>query len=198
MAFTREPSASRASTIGEDSSMRRPTEDTMRSITRIRWSLSLKAIFARSSLPFRSIKTISGALTKMSEIVGSVSRSSSGPNPNSSCRTSSINCSRSVVESGSASVVKMSLAICATSARVCSGVNKFSFERSKRLMIERCNRALVSCKSGVVADVPAVLFGNPFVSASPVNFSRNDIRFYKKSKGKYQKAKVNSEAEPYL
>ena len=32
MAFTREPSAKRASTIGLDSSMRRPTLETMRSI----------------------------------------------------------------------------------------------------------------------------------------------------------------------
>ena len=32
MAFTRDPSASRASTMGEDSSMRRPTAETMRSM----------------------------------------------------------------------------------------------------------------------------------------------------------------------
>ncbi len=36
IAFTREPSASRASTIGELSSTRRPTPLTIRSITRIR------------------------------------------------------------------------------------------------------------------------------------------------------------------
>ena len=41
MALTREPSARRASTIGEDSSTRRPTRDTMLSMICIRWALSL-------------------------------------------------------------------------------------------------------------------------------------------------------------
>ena len=41
IAFTREPSASRASTIGLDSSMRRPTALTIRSMIRIRWRSSL-------------------------------------------------------------------------------------------------------------------------------------------------------------
>ena len=36
MAFTREPSARRASTMGEDSSTRRPTRETMRSMICIR------------------------------------------------------------------------------------------------------------------------------------------------------------------
>jgi hypothetical protein len=40
IAFTREPSASLASTIGELSSTRRPTPLTMRSITRSRWRSS--------------------------------------------------------------------------------------------------------------------------------------------------------------
>jgi hypothetical protein len=35
-AFTREPSGRRASTMGEESSMRRPTLDTMRSMTCLR------------------------------------------------------------------------------------------------------------------------------------------------------------------
>ena len=42
MALTREPSARRASTMGEDSSTRRPTRETMRSMICIRWPLSLK------------------------------------------------------------------------------------------------------------------------------------------------------------
>ena len=54
MALTREPSWRRASTIGDDSSMRRPTDDTMRSITRIKCSSSLNLTLA-SILPRRSI-----------------------------------------------------------------------------------------------------------------------------------------------
>ena len=42
MALTREPSLRRASTIGEDSSMRRPTADTMRSMMLIRCASLLK------------------------------------------------------------------------------------------------------------------------------------------------------------
>ena len=42
IALTREPSGSRASTIGLDSSMRRPTELTMRSMICIRCRSSLK------------------------------------------------------------------------------------------------------------------------------------------------------------
>ena len=41
MAFTREPSARRASTMGEDSSTRRPTRETMRSMICMRCPLSL-------------------------------------------------------------------------------------------------------------------------------------------------------------
>ena len=40
MAFTREPSGKRASTIGQTSSTRRPTFDTMRSMICIKWALS--------------------------------------------------------------------------------------------------------------------------------------------------------------
>ena len=54
MAFTREPSAKRASTIGEDSSTRRPTRETMRSIICIKCWLSLKEKLVSSSLPARS------------------------------------------------------------------------------------------------------------------------------------------------
>ncbi len=47
IAFTRDPSASRASTIGLDSSMRRPTELTMRSMICSRWRSSLNVIVGR-------------------------------------------------------------------------------------------------------------------------------------------------------
>ena len=53
-AFTRDPSARRASTIGDDSSMRRPTWATMRSMTRRRWSLERKRASVDSITPWRS------------------------------------------------------------------------------------------------------------------------------------------------
>ena len=52
IALTRDPSRSRASTIGLDSSMRRPTVLTMRSMICIRWRSSLKTMSVCSSRPF--------------------------------------------------------------------------------------------------------------------------------------------------
>ena len=51
IALTREPSARRASTSGEDSSMRRPTRETIRSMTRRRCSSEVKRAPVRVSLP---------------------------------------------------------------------------------------------------------------------------------------------------
>ena len=55
MAFTREPSGRRASTMGELSSMRRPTRDTMRSMICSRCWSSRKMTGVGSSLPSRSM-----------------------------------------------------------------------------------------------------------------------------------------------
>ncbi len=54
IALTREPSFRRASTIGDDSSMRRPTADTMRSMMFSRCASSLNRTSVSSSLPRRS------------------------------------------------------------------------------------------------------------------------------------------------
>ena len=54
IAFTREPSLSLASTIGELSSMRLPSGETMRSIAAITWLLSANAMSVRWSLPLYS------------------------------------------------------------------------------------------------------------------------------------------------
>ena len=54
IAFTREPSGRRASTIGDASSTRRPTWETILSMMRIRCALSTNAVSVRSSLPPRS------------------------------------------------------------------------------------------------------------------------------------------------
>ena len=88
MAFTREPSGSRASTMGEDSSTRRPTWLTILSMIRIRWPSSLKVTLESSSLPWRSMYTWLWPFTKMSEIEGSCSSGSSGPRPKTSSSTS--------------------------------------------------------------------------------------------------------------
>ena len=61
-AFTRLPSGRRASTIGLDSSTRRPTELTTRSITWRRCSSSRKAAGSRTSRPPRSVYTARGAV----------------------------------------------------------------------------------------------------------------------------------------
>ena len=53
-ALTREPSDSRASTIGDDSSIRRPTWATIRSITRRSWSTDTKRVSVCSITPSRS------------------------------------------------------------------------------------------------------------------------------------------------
>ena len=95
MAFTREPSASLASTIGLDSSMRRPTELTMRSMIRIRCWSSLNTTSTGSRMPWRSTYTWSNRFTRMSDTSGSASSSSSGPRPNSSLRTSPMSDCRS-------------------------------------------------------------------------------------------------------
>ena len=88
MAFTRDPSASRASTMGDDSSTRRPTAPTIRSMicNKCRSSRNLTSTFC--SLPKRSTKTMSLPFTRMSEMVGSASSASSGPRPNTSSSSS--------------------------------------------------------------------------------------------------------------
>jgi hypothetical protein len=88
MAFTRDPSGSRASTIGDDSSTRRPTAPTIRSMicNRCRSSRNLTSTFC--STPKRSIYTTSLPFTRMSEMVGSLSSTSSGPKPNTSSSSS--------------------------------------------------------------------------------------------------------------
>jgi hypothetical protein len=55
MAFTREPSISRASTMGDDSSIRRPTCETILSMMRSRCASSRKVTLVSSSTPLRSM-----------------------------------------------------------------------------------------------------------------------------------------------
>ena len=55
IALTREPSVRRASTIGDDSSTRRPIGAMIRSMIRITWSSFWKTTFVSSSRPERSM-----------------------------------------------------------------------------------------------------------------------------------------------
>ena len=58
IALTRLPSGRRASTIGDDSSMRRPICDTILSMMRIRCASSTNVASVGSILPVRSTKTL--------------------------------------------------------------------------------------------------------------------------------------------
>ena len=79
MALILEPSARRASTIGEDSSTRRPTPCTMRSMMRRYWFGVVKTMSLRSIRPLRSIQISSNALHMISVMLLSASRVSRGP-----------------------------------------------------------------------------------------------------------------------
>ena len=78
-AFTREPSGRRASTIGFDSSTRRPTWATIFSMIRLRWFSSMNDAADLTIFPLRSTKTLFGPLTMTSLTSGSASSPLIGP-----------------------------------------------------------------------------------------------------------------------
>ena len=96
IALTRLPSGSRASTIGLDSSHRRPRGATIRWITRMTWSASLNVMSVLYSLPSRSTQTCLGPFTMISENWSSAMRSWIGPYPTTSANTASCRRRRSV------------------------------------------------------------------------------------------------------
>ena len=101
MTLTRLPSGRRASTIGEDSSTRRPTAVTMRSITWRYCASSVKRTSVCSTRPLRSTQISSWRLHITSVTSGSASSGSSGPWPSRSARSSSMKrrrCSRRDVD----------------------------------------------------------------------------------------------------
>ena len=79
MTLTREPSARRASQIGEDSSTRRPTWLTMRWQMFISCWLSRKRMPVFWILPATSMNTVPAPLTMMSAMSSRASSGSSGP-----------------------------------------------------------------------------------------------------------------------
>ena len=89
IAWTREPSGSRASTHGDESSTRRPKGPTMRSIRcRTDSSPSNSRSGTLSIRPSRSTNTSSDPFTITSVTEGSFNRNSIGPNPTTSSETS--------------------------------------------------------------------------------------------------------------
>ena len=130
MALTREPSGSRASTMGDDSSTRRPTRETIRSITCIRCRSSRNTTLVFSSSPCRSAYTRLARFTRMSEMEGSFSSGSSGPSPNtSSSRSDSIR-PFSWAVSGTLRLASVSWTTAATACRARVPSTKDSFSRS--------------------------------------------------------------------
>ena len=95
-ALMRLPSARRASTIGVDSSTRRPAWATIFTMIRRRCESSLNLTSVWKILPWRSIQTSYGPLTMISVIVSSASRRSSGPWPRMSSVSSRTRRSRSL------------------------------------------------------------------------------------------------------
>ncbi len=137
MALTREPSARRASTIGELSSIRRPMRLTMRSITRSRCWSSWNEAATRSSTPARSTNTLLCVFTRMSLMPGSRSSGSSGPRPNTSSSTSVNSDSRSlrligVVSSPSSWPSSVRISLSARLRSVCARASRFSRASSFR------------------------------------------------------------------
>ena len=88
MIFAREPSGRRASTMGEDSSTRRPTAETILSMMCIRCALSLKTtlVLSRRAAAFH----VNYVVCVHQDVVdiGSCRSGSRGPRPKSSSRTS--------------------------------------------------------------------------------------------------------------
>ena len=78
-AFTRLPSGRRASTIGEDSSIRRPTCATILLMILRRCESSVKRNVVSYSRPWRSTQISCAPLTMISETDSSASTRSSGP-----------------------------------------------------------------------------------------------------------------------
>ena len=136
MAFTRLPSARRASTIGLVASTRRPTRLTIRWTICSRCSSLANVTSDFSSRPRRSQKMVLGPLIRMSLIVGSRSSVSRGPRPKVSSMTSLTSCSRSAALITLALVRQSSSAAVRISARNSSSLRVPIFDRS-RLEIRR-------------------------------------------------------------
>lgn len=96
--LTRSPVGRRASTMGFDSSTRRLTVETMRSIVCMSWSVEANRNGSCSTRPARSTKIESGPLTMISVTDASARRGSRTPRPRASSTTLRISWERSAEE----------------------------------------------------------------------------------------------------
>ena len=85
---TRWPCGRRAFTMGDDSSMRRPSGPSTRSTSARSWPSSAKRCSLRNSRPSRSKNTLCGPFTMISVTASSASSPSSGPKPNTASKSS--------------------------------------------------------------------------------------------------------------
>jgi hypothetical protein len=120
VALTRLPSGSRASSIGDEMSMRRPTRAAMRSMTRTTCSSSRKRTSVLARRPNRSTHTLSLPLTRMSVTAGSAISGASGPTPSVSSVNSPARRSRSSAFRGRSSVRRMRSTNCSTAREMAS------------------------------------------------------------------------------
>ena len=133
--FRREPSAKRASTIGELSSMRLPLSASRRSMTRDSARELEKRTDVRLSTPSRSTKTVSGPLTMISVMVSSANRSSRTPRPTASCTNWRSICSRSMSALKDCRATISRMQPCASTRSCSSAMPEMSLRRRSRLEI---------------------------------------------------------------
>ena len=137
IALTREPSRRRASTIGEDSSMRRPSGATMRSMTPSTARSLVKVVGCGAMRPPRSTKIWSKRLTMISLTASSASRVSSGPRPIASSRTSRHSRSRSSPGGSEASAAMISHTSAVVSLRSSSSDMRLRSRRRRSMVSSR-------------------------------------------------------------
>lgn len=142
--MTRSPVTRRASTIGLDSSTRRFTPLTMRSIVCRSCSSLANTTSARSSRPARSTKTSFGPFTMISVTVSSASSGSSTPRPKTSSmiRPESVSRSR-IVSTGPERDRRSDICRCRRKRR-CSGVSRASSAKSRSFRSIRFHLAVSS------------------------------------------------------
>ena len=144
VAFTRLPSGSRRSAIGDAVSMRRPTRAAIRSMTRTMCSASRNRTSVRSRRPNRSTYTLSGAFTRMSLTAGSARSGASGPMP----MVSSVSSSASRTRSASLSPTSSEAIARAAKSCTAAATSAPSFSRSPRSPISSSSR---SCSAALTA-----------------------------------------------
>ncbi len=151
IALTRDPSFRRASTMGELSSIRRPSGETMRSIAANTDASFENDISERVNTPWRSMKMSLNRLTMISVTVSSDSSASSGPKPTISFSTMSRRASRIfLIETKAGSVsINSSISFCTAVLSSASAIrDTLTRRRSMAAISFLCKRARMAIPSG--------------------------------------------------